>query len=56
MAVETTVLGVLGEQSTGCVTENAVAKEIADVAYRIHPVPGPGLFESVEEAVLASEL
>ena len=37
-------------------TENAVAKEIVDVAYRIHTVLGPGLFESVYEAVLASEL
>jgi GxxExxY protein len=37
-------------------TENAVAKEIVDVAYRIHSVLGPGLFESVYEAVLASEL
>src|SRR5471030_652040 len=37
-------------------TENAVAKEIVDVAYRRHTVLGPGLFESVYEAVLASEL
>jgi GxxExxY protein len=37
-------------------TENAVAKEIVDVAYRMHLVLGPGLFESVYEAVLASEL
>jgi GxxExxY protein len=37
-------------------TENAVAKDIVDVAYRIHTVLGPGLFESVYEAVLASEL
>src|ERR1700730_13532649 len=37
-------------------TENAVAKEIVDVAYRMHTVLGPGLFESVYEAVLASEL
>ena len=37
-------------------TENSVAKEIVDVAYRIHTVLGPGLFESVYEAVLASEL
>ena len=37
-------------------TENTVAKEIVDVAYRMHTVLGPGLFESVYEAVLASEL
>jgi len=37
-------------------TENAIAKEIVDVAYRIHTVLGPGLFESVYEAVLTSEL
>jgi GxxExxY protein len=37
-------------------TENAVAKEIVDVAYRIHTILGPGMFESVYEAVLASEL
>lgn len=37
-------------------TENSVAKEIVDVAYRMHTVLGPGLFESVYEAVLASEL
>jgi hypothetical protein len=35
-------------------TENSVAKEIVDVAYRIHTVLGPWLFESVYEAVLAS--
>ncbi len=37
-------------------TENAVAKEIVDVAYRMHTALGPGLLESVYEAVLASEL
>ena len=39
-----------------CMTENAVAKEIVDVAYRMHTALGPGLLESVYEAVLASEL
>ena len=33
-----------------------MAKEIVDVAYRIHTVLGLGLFESVYEAVLASDL
>jgi len=37
-------------------TEDAIAKEIVDVAYRMHTILGPGLFESVYEAVLASEL
>ena len=37
-------------------TENALAKDVVDVAYRIHTVLGPGLLESVYEAVLASEL
>ncbi len=37
-------------------TENAVAKQIVDVAYRAHQVLGPGLLESVYEAVLAREL
>ena len=33
-----------------------MAKQIVDVAYRAHSVLGPGLLESVYEAVLASEL
>jgi GxxExxY protein len=37
-------------------TENAIAKQIVDVAYRTHSVLGPGLLESVYEAILASEL
>ncbi len=37
-------------------TENMAAKEIVDAAYRLHSGLGPGLFESVYEAVLASEL
>ena len=37
-------------------TENAVAKEIVDVAYRLHTALGPGLFESVYEVILAREL
>jgi GxxExxY protein len=37
-------------------TENAVAKQIVDVAYRVHSGLGPGLLESVYEAMLASEL
>ncbi len=36
--------------------ENAIAKQIVDAAYRIHTTLGPGLLESVYEAVLAYEL
>jgi GxxExxY protein len=37
-------------------TENAIAKEIVDAAFRIHTNLGPGLLESVYDAVLAHEL
>jgi len=37
-------------------TENAIAKEIVDAAFRIHTTLGPGLFESVYVSVLAYEL
>ncbi len=36
--------------------ENAIAKEIVDSAFRIHKTLGPGLLESVYNAVLAHEL
>jgi GxxExxY protein len=49
-------LPFLASDYTGWMTENAVAKEIVDVAYRMHTLLGPGRFESVYEAVLASEL
>jgi hypothetical protein len=46
------VLGVLASRIYWlCMTENAVAKEIVDVAYRLHTVLGPGLFESVKVIV-----
>ena len=38
------------------VTENEIAKHVVDAAFRIHTTPGPGLFESVYEAVMAHEL
>jgi len=38
------------------VTENEVAKQIVDAAYRVHTSLGPGLLESAYEAVLAHEL
>ena len=37
-------------------TENEIAKEIVDAAFKIHTTLGPGLLESVYEAVLAHEL
>jgi GxxExxY protein len=37
-------------------TENAIAKEIVDAAFRIHTTLGPGLLESVYDTVLAYEL
>lgn len=37
-------------------TENAVAKEVVDAAFKVHTTLGPGLLESVYEAVLAHEL
>ena len=38
------------------VTENEIAKQIVDAAFKIHTTLGPGLFESVYEAVMAQEL
>ncbi len=37
-------------------TKNEIAKEVVDAAYQIHTRLGPGLLESVYEAVLAYEL
>jgi GxxExxY protein len=37
-------------------TENEVAKAIVDAAFKIHSTLGPGLLESVYEALLAREL
>ena len=37
-------------------TENEVATHIVDVAYKIHSRYGPGLLESVYEAIMAHEL
>lgn len=37
-------------------TENEVAKQIVDVAFNIHQTYGPGLLESVYEAIMAHEL
>ncbi len=37
-------------------SENEIAKEVVDAAYKIHTKLDPGLLESVYEAVLAYEL
>jgi GxxExxY protein len=37
-------------------TDNDISKQIVDVAYRAHTNLGPGLLESVYEAVMAIEL
>jgi len=37
-------------------TENAIAKEIVDAAFRVHTALGPGLLESVYDTVLVYEL
>jgi GxxExxY protein len=37
-------------------TENDIARVIVDVAYKMHTTLGPGLLESVYEAVMAQEL
>jgi len=51
----------LGDLARDCfwkvdVTENEVAKQIVDAAFRVHTSLGPGLLESVYEVVLAYEL
>jgi GxxExxY protein len=37
-------------------SENEIAEKILDIAFRIHRQLGPGLLESVYEAILAKEL
>ncbi len=36
--------------------ENAIAKIVVDVAYKVHTALGPGLFESVYETVIGYEI
>jgi len=38
------------------VTENDIAKQVVDAAYKIYTTLGPGLFESPYETVMAQEL
>jgi GxxExxY protein len=37
-------------------SENAVAQQVVDAAFRVHTALGPGLLESVYETALAYEL
>jgi len=37
------------------VTENEIATQIVDAAYKIHTTLGPGLFESVYETIMEQE-
>ena len=37
-------------------TENEIAREVVDAAYKIHTTLGPGLLESVYEKILSYEL
>jgi GxxExxY protein len=37
-------------------TENEIAREVVDVAFKIHKLYGPGLLESVYETIMAYEL
>jgi GxxExxY protein len=43
-------------RETYIMTENELAKEIVNAAYKIHTTLGPGLLESVYETILAYEL
>ena len=36
--------------------ENEIASEVVDAAYKVHTILGPGLLESVYEAVMVYEL
>ena len=48
--------GAKNAKGASVMTENEIATEIVDAAYKVHTTLGPGLLESVYEAVVASEL
>ncbi|NCO35414.1 MAG: GxxExxY protein, partial [Armatimonadetes bacterium] len=37
-------------------TENEIAKQVVDAAYKVHKILGPGLLESAYQAALFFEL
>ena len=44
------------ETARRTLTENEIAKEVVDAAFKVHTTLGPGLLESVYETVLTREL
>ena len=50
------ILGALAALREVLMTENEIAKQIVDAAFKIHVQFGPGLLESAYEAMLAYEL
>lgn len=53
-------LAILGDLARDLIlagmSENAIAQQIVDAAYRVHTTLGPGLLESVYQTALAYEL
>ncbi len=49
-------MNCLGPRLLSQVTENQIAQLVVDSAYRVHTALGPGLLESVYEAILSVEL
>ena len=45
-----------GGRENRWMTENEIARQVVDAAFKVHTQLGPGLLESVYEAVLAYEL
>ena len=43
-------------KGAGVMTENEIATEVVDAAYKVHTTLGPGLLETVYEAVLGFEI
>ncbi len=56
LAYSTEKLKKTAMTQTTALTENAIAKEILDAAFRVHTALGPGLLESAYDAVLAYEI
>src|SRR6185295_5643688 len=45
-----------GNRKNFSITENQIAEQVIDAAFKIHKKLGPGLLETVYEAILAYEL